>query len=234
MSAIRLARGFTGRDIVIKFARLLSRSRRLVAREGRVGTSDARHSELARGCRRRRETHAESALTNDADAVRAAFTGIIGDRTRVCHRPNFVAGNMGLRPAASRFSRTAARASPTTWCVTDIRRSDDRIQSGPRWRPSVVTGIKPDLTTLGKVIGGGLPVGAFGGRRDIMDQIAPLGPGLPGWYFIGQPARDGGGAWPRSAKSTTSRSTIDCQRTTRRSPPAARRQPHSDITCPLG
>jgi glutamate-1-semialdehyde 2,1-aminomutase len=51
-------------------------------------------------------------------------------------------------------------------------------------------GIKPDLTTLGKVIGGGLPVGAYGGRREIMEMIAPSGPGLPGRDAVRQPLGD--------------------------------------------
>ena len=60
-------------------------------------------------------------------------------------------------------------------------------------------GIKPDLTTLGKIIGGGMPVGAFGGRREIMERIAPLGPGLPGGHAVRQSGGDG--RWPGDARS---------------------------------
>ena len=56
-------------------------------------------------------------------------------------------------------------------------------------------GIKPDLTTLGKVIGGGLPVGAYGGRREIMEKVAPVRTCLPGGDAIRQPAGDGGRHW---------------------------------------
>ena len=54
--------------------------------------------------------------------------------------------------------------------------------------------VKPDLTCLGKIIGGGLPVGAYGGRADLMEHVSPAGPGVPGRHAVGQPARDGGRA----------------------------------------
>ena len=68
-------------------------------------------------------------------------------------------------------------------------------------------GIKPDLTTLGKIVGGGMPVGAFGGRREIMERIAPLGSGVPGRHAVGKSGRDGGGRWRRSRRSARRVST---------------------------
>ncbi len=68
--------------------------------------------------------------------------------------------------------------------------------------------VEPDLTTLGKIVGGGMPVGAFGGRRDIMDQIAPLGPIYQAGTLSGQPAWRWPRVSPRSPKSTINLSTI--------------------------
>ena len=83
--------------------------------------------------------------------------------------------------AAHRGARRAAR----------LRRGDDRL---PRRRggAQALFGITPDLTTLGKIIGGGLPVGAYGGRRDLMEHGRPGRAGLPGRHALGQPAGDGG------------------------------------------
>ena len=68
-------------------------------------------------------------------------------------------------------------------------------------------GVTPDLTTLGKIIGGGMPVGAYGGRRDIMQHIAPTGPGVPGRHAVRQSGRDGSRtrdpAWTRLSRIST-------------------------------
>ena len=94
----------------------------------------------------------------------------------------------------------------------------DEVMTGFRVHPRGVQGlygITPDLTTLGKVIGGGMPVGAFGGKRAIMEKIAPLGPGLPGRHAVRQSGGGGGGARDAARRSRRRASTTRSRRRTR-------------------
>jgi glutamate-1-semialdehyde 2,1-aminomutase len=121
---------------------------------------------------------------NDLAAVERLFDTFPRDIAAVIVEP--VAGNMGVVPPAPGFLeglRALTRAHGTVLVF-------DEVMSGFRVHPGGVqglTGIVPDLTTLGKVIGGGLPVGAYGGRREIMELIAPAGPVYQAGTLSGNP-----------------------------------------------
>ena len=146
--------------------------------------------------------------------MRAAVRSDIGSEI-ACVIVEPIAGNMNLRAAGARVPGNAARA------VRPARRVliFDEVMTGfrvARGGAQALYGITPDLTTLGKVIGGGMPVGAFGGRRDIMEKIAPLGPVYQAGTLSGNPvavaaglatldARPGAGLLRRARARTTAR-----------------------------
>ena len=123
---------------------------------------------------------------NDLDAGRGSVQGESGDAIAgVIVEP--VAGNMNLIAAGAGLSRRTARAVRPARRAADLRRGDDRLSRRIRGGAQGLYGITPDLTTLGKVIGGGMPVGAFGGKRAIMERIAPLGPVYQAGTLSGNP-----------------------------------------------
>jgi len=171
MSALRLARGFTGRDKLVKFAGCYhghGDSFLISAGSGALtmGTPDS--PGITAGT-----AHDTLSLPyNDLDAVRAAFEAHPKAIAAVIIEP--YVGNMGLvlpRPGFLAGLRELCTAHGALLIF-------DEVMTGFRVAPGGVQereGIRPDLTTLGKIIGGGLPVGAFGGRAEIMDQLSPLG-----------------------------------------------------------
>ena len=183
MSAIRLARGFTGRSLIIKFAGCYhghSDSLLVAAGSGALTHGEPDSAGVPREL---------AALTlvlpyNDPAAVRRAFAQYPGQIAAIIVEP--YPGNAGFylpRPGYLEFLReiTAAQGALLIF---------DEVMTGFRISPGGVQtalGITPDLTTLGKIIGGGLPVGAFGGRRDIMDAISPLGPVYQAGTLSGNP-----------------------------------------------
>jgi glutamate-1-semialdehyde 2,1-aminomutase len=183
MSAIRLARGFTGRDIIVKFEGCYhGHSDSLLIKAGSgaltfgVPTSPGVPTALA-------------ALTvtlnyNDAAQVRDVFSQI-GDRI-ACIIVEPVAGNMNCVPPAPGFLQTLRQECDRVGAVLIF----DEVMTGFRVAlggAQELYGVRPDLTTLGKIIGGGMPVGAFGGRRDIMERLAPLGPVYQAGTLSGNP-----------------------------------------------
>jgi glutamate-1-semialdehyde 2,1-aminomutase len=130
---------------------------------------------------------AEHTLTlqfNDADEVRKVFARHGGDIACVIVEP--VAGNMNCVPPRPGFLETLREACYAHGAVLIF----DEVMTGFRVAldgAQGLYGIRPDLTTLGKVIGGGMPVGAFGGRRDIMEKLAPLGPVYQAGTLSGNP-----------------------------------------------
>jgi glutamate-1-semialdehyde 2,1-aminomutase len=183
MSAIRLARGFTRRNKIIKFEGCYhGHSDSLLVKAGSgmltlgVPTSPGVPPELA--------AHTVTLTYNDADEVRTAFGQIGADVACVIVEP--VAGNMNCIPPVPGFLEVLREECTTHGAVLIF----DEVMTGFRVAKGgaqALYGIRPDLTTLGKIVGGGLPVGAFGGRRDIMEQIAPLGPVYQAGTLSGNP-----------------------------------------------
>ncbi|MCB1848800.1 MAG: glutamate-1-semialdehyde 2,1-aminomutase [Halieaceae bacterium] len=183
MSAIRLARGHTGRDTIVKFEGCYhGHSDSLLVKAGSgaltlgVPSSPGVPASLA-----------DLTLTltyNDPEGVRAAFAEF-GDRI-ACVIVEPVAGNMNCIPPAPGFLETLREVCTASGAVLIL----DEVMTGFRFGLQGAQGfygVEADLTTLGKVIGGGMPVGAFGGKRDIMEQIAPLGPVYQAGTLSGNP-----------------------------------------------
>jgi len=183
MSAIRLARGFTGRETIVKFEGCYhGHSDSLLIKAGSgaltfgVPTSPGVPKDLAK--------HTVTLAFNDAAQVRDAFRQIGGEIACVIVEP--VAGNMNCVPPAPGFL-AALRAEcdrAGALLIFDEVMTGFRVALGGA---QALYGIRPDLTTLGKIIGGGMPVGAFGGRRDIMEKLAPLGPVYQAGTLSGNP-----------------------------------------------
>ncbi|MCT3567059.1 glutamate-1-semialdehyde-2,1-aminomutase [Levilactobacillus brevis] len=171
MSAIRLARGYTHRDKIVKFiGNYHGHSDSLLVDAGSgmatfgINTSPGVPDEFAL------DTY--TVPYNDVAAIKALFAQ--HGREIACVIVEPVAGNMGVIPGTPEFLKTLRQLTTEN----DALLIFDEVMSGFRAGYHGVQGltkITPDLTTLGKVIGGGLPVGAFGGRRDIMEEITPEG-----------------------------------------------------------
>ena len=183
MSAIRLARGYTGRDLLIKFEGCYhGHSDSLLVKAGSGlltfgnPSSGGVPADLAQ--------HTLVLDYNDDEAVEQAFAQH-GERiAAVIVEP--VAGNMNLVAPRPEFLQ-CLRSQCTRYGSVLIF---DEVMTGFRVGPACAQGlysIRPDLTTLGKVIGGGMPVAAFGGRREIMEKIAPLGPVYQAGTLSGNP-----------------------------------------------
>jgi len=183
MSAIRLARGFTGRDTIVKFEGCYhGHSDSLLIKAGSgaltlgVPTSPGVPAALA--------AYTVTLDYNDAAQVREAFRQI-GERI-ACIIVEPVAGNMNCVPPAPGFLETLREECDRAGSVLIF----DEVMTGFRAAlggAQALYGVRPDLTTLGKIIGGGMPVGAFGGRRDIMERLAPLGPVYQAGTLSGNP-----------------------------------------------
>jgi len=183
MSAIRLARGFTGRDTIVKFEGCYhGHSDSLLIKAGSgaltlgVPTSPGVPHALA--------AHTVTLDYNDAAQVREVFSQI-GDRV-ACIIVEPVAGNMNCVVPAPGFLETLREVCDSSGAILIF----DEVMTGFRVAlggAQQLYGVRPDLTTLGKIIGGGMPVGAFGGRRDIMERLAPLGPVYQAGTLSGNP-----------------------------------------------
>jgi glutamate-1-semialdehyde 2,1-aminomutase len=171
MSAIRLARGFTNRSKILKFEGCYhGHADALLVKAGSGALTFGQPSSA--GVPPEVAAHTLTLQYNDSAAVKALFKEIGNEIACVIVEP--VAGNMNLIAPANGFLETL-RAECTKHGAVLIF---DEVMTGFRVAlggAQALYGIKPDLTTLGKVIGGGLPVGAFGGRKDIMSCLAPLG-----------------------------------------------------------
>jgi len=183
MSAIRLARGFTSRDSIVKFEGCYhGHSDSLLVKAGSGAlTLGVPSSPGVPACL------AEHTITlnfNDLDQVRDTFK-TTGDKI-ACIIVEPVAGNMNCIPPLPGFLEGLREICDTYGTVLIF----DEVMTGFRTAlggAQSLYGIRPDLTTLGKVIGGGMPVGAFGGRRDIMQHIAPTGPVYQAGTLSGNP-----------------------------------------------
>ena len=183
MSAIRVARGFTKRDNILKFEGCYhGHSDYLLAKAGSglatLGIPDSLGvpADFAK--------HTLTAPYNDLQAVQQ----IVKEHrdTLACIILEPIAGNMGVVPPAPEFLQGLRRLTEEH----DILLIFDEVISGFRVTyggAQTLYGMTPDLTVLGKIIGGGLPVGAYGGRKEIMDLIAPLGPVYQAGTLSGNP-----------------------------------------------
>jgi glutamate-1-semialdehyde 2,1-aminomutase len=183
MSAIRLARGFTGRDKIVKFEGCYhGHSDSLLVKAGSGALTLGEPS--SPGVPAALAEHTITLNYNDADQVRETFSQI-GDQI-ACVIVEPVAGNMNCIPPVEGFLETLRAVCDEYKSVLIF----DEVMTGFRVAlggAQAMYGVKPDLTTLGKIIGGGMPVGAFGGRRDIMEHIAPLGPVYQAGTLSGNP-----------------------------------------------
>ncbi len=183
MTALRLARAATGRDLVLKFTGCYHghADAFLVAAGSGVATLGLPNSPGV--------SEAVAAQTvvlpfNDLDAVETLFAATGDDISSVFVEP--VVGNSGLIPPMDGFLEGLRAVTKQYGALLVF----DEVMTGFRVAPGGAQeryGIEPDLTTLGKVIGGGLPVGAFGGRRDLMEQMAPAGPVYQAGTLSGNP-----------------------------------------------
>jgi glutamate-1-semialdehyde 2,1-aminomutase len=183
MSAIRVARGFTGRDLIVKYEGCYhGHYDSLLVKAGSglatFGTPDSAGipADFAR--------HTLVIPYNDEAALAQAFAERGDEISCVIIEP--VAGNMGCVPPAAGYLERLREltAAHGALLIFDEVMTGFRVAHGGAQE---LFGIKPDLTCLGKIIGGGLPVGAFGGRREVMDVVAPLGPVYQAGTLSGNP-----------------------------------------------
>ena len=183
MSAIRLARGFTRRDKIIKFSGCYhGHSDSLLIKAGSGALTHGHPDSAGVPASFARETIVLP--FNDRAALDAAFAANPGEIAGVILEP--YCGNVGfIMPDAGYLAYLRAiTAKHGTVLIFDEVMTGFRIAKGGVQEHNAIT---PDLTCLGKIIGGGLPVGAFGGRADIMDQLAPLGPVYQAGTLSGNP-----------------------------------------------
>ena len=183
MSALRLARAFTGRTKIVKFSgcyhghadQLLVQAGSGVATLGLPDSPGVTPGAVA---------DTLTASYNDLAAVERLFASHPGEIAAVIVEP--IAGNMGLVLPAEGFLDGLRELTAASGALLVF----DEVMTGFRVHPGgaqALYGITPDLTTLGKVIGGGLPVGAYGGRRDVMQLVAPAGPVYQAGTLSGNP-----------------------------------------------
>jgi glutamate-1-semialdehyde 2,1-aminomutase len=183
MSAIRLARGFTGRDLTVKFEGCYhGHVDSLLVKAGSgmatLGIADTQ------GVPRAFCDSTIALLFNSVDAVEQAFQSHGAKIASVIVEP--VVGNMGCVPPAPGFLQALRDITARHGALLIF----DEVMTGfrlARGGAQELYRIRPDLTTLGKVIGGGLPIGAYGGRADIMSRIAPSGPVYQAGTLSGNP-----------------------------------------------
>lgn len=183
MSAIRLARGYTGRDKIVKFEGCYhGHSDSLLVKAGSGALTFGVPS--SPGVPASLSEHTITLNYNDSAQVREVFADIGDQIAAIIVEP--VAGNMNCIPPVEGFLETLREVCDQSGSVLIF----DEVMTGFRVSKGgaqTYYGITPDLTTLGKVIGGGLPVGAFGGKKEIMQQISPLGPVYQAGTLSGNP-----------------------------------------------
>ncbi len=183
MSAIRLARGFTQRDKILKFDGCYHGHADCLLVKAGSGALTFGHPDSA-GVPASFAQHTLVVPYNDVDAVKNIFAANQNEIAAIIVEP--VPGNAGLylpRPGYLEFLRDITRANGTVLIFDEVMTGFRLARGGAQER----FGITPDLSTFGKIIGGGLPVGAFGGRADIMDYLAPLGPVYQAGTLSGNP-----------------------------------------------
>ena len=182
MSAIRLARGFTGRDDIVKFVGCYhGHSDSLLVEAGSGAATFGTPS--SPGVPADFTKHTLLAKYNNIESVKKCFAD---SKTIACVIIEPIAGNMGLVPADKEFLLELKKICEENGALLIF----DEVMSG--FRATIngaesTTGVSPDILTLGKVIGGGMPVGAFGARREIMALLSPKGPVYQAGTLSGNP-----------------------------------------------
>ena len=183
MSAIRLARAFTGRDKIIKFAGCYhGHADGLLVKAGSGALTHGIPTSAGVP-----ESYASETLVaeyNDIESVEKFFAANPSGIAAVITEP--VAGNMGVVPPAPGFLEALRKVTQDNGALLIF----DEVITGFRVGPNGAQGlfnVTPDITTMGKIIGGGLPVGAYGGRKKIMEMVAPLGPMYQAGTLSGNP-----------------------------------------------
>jgi len=183
MSAIRLARGYTGKNLIIKFDggyhghgdSLLVQAGSGVATLGQPDSAGV-PADFAK--------HTLSLPYNNIEAIKAAFASHAGEIAGVIIEP--VAGNMGCVPPLEGYLQELRELCTQQGVVLIV----DEVMTGFRvaWGGAQQRyGITPDITTLGKIVGGGMPLAAYGGKKEIMEKVAPLGPVYQAGTLSGNP-----------------------------------------------
>ena len=183
MSAIRLARGFTGRSKIIKFEGCYhGHADFLLVKAGSGALTFGNPTSAGVPA----ETAAQTLVLdyNDVAGLERTFTEMGGEIACIIVEP--FAGNMNLVKPTAEFMAAMRRLCDASGAllVFDEVMTGFRVDLGCAQK---LLGIRPDLTTLGKVIGGGMPVGAFGGRAEVMDKLAPVGPVYQAGTLSGNP-----------------------------------------------
>ncbi len=199
MSAIRAARGFTGRDKIIKFSGCYhghTDAMLVQAGSGLMTQNTPSSAGVPKGC-------TEDTLIadyNDIVSVQELFTAYYGQIAAVIVEP--VGANMGVVPPAPGFLQALRAACDENGALLIF----DEVITGFRLGLAGAQGyygVTPDLTTFGKIIGGGMPVGAYGGQREIMKKISPLGPVYQAGTLSGNPVAMAAGLAQLSALQYT-------------------------------
>jgi len=183
MTAIRLARGFTGRDVIVKFEGCYhGHADALLVKAGSGALTFGNPSSA--GVPANTAAHTAVLDYNNIEQVKTFFSS--EGKSVACVIVEPVAGNMNLVLPAGGFLETLREECTRHGALLIF----DEVMTGFRVAlggAQARFGVRPDLTTLGKVIGGGLPVGALGGRREIMEKLAPLGPVYQAGTLSGNP-----------------------------------------------
>ena len=191
MSAVRVARAATGRDRIVKFEGCYHGHADLFLVKAGSGALTL-GTPTSPGVTAAASADTVVAGYNDLDSVRRAFDANRGRIAALIVEP--IAGNMGVVPPADGFLRALREicAADGALLIFDEVISGFRASAGGAQE---VYGVKPDLTCLGKIIGGGLPVGAYGGRGDLMDLVSPAGPVYQAGTLSGNPLAMTAGLW---------------------------------------
>jgi len=191
MSAVRVARAATGRDAILKFEGCYhGHADAFLVKAGSgaltLGTP------TSPGVTRAASADTLVASYNDVDSVRAVFDANRDRIAAVIVEP--IAGNMGLVPPADGFLHSLRQQCTAAGALLIFDEVITGFRAAPGGAQSIAR-VRPDLTCLGKIIGGGLPVGAYGGRADLMDLVSPAGPVYQAGTLSGNPLAMTAGLW---------------------------------------
>ncbi len=191
MSAVRVARAATGRDRIVKFEGCYHGHADAFLVQAGSGALTL-GTPTSPGVTKAAAADTLLATYNDSNSVRQLFAASRGQIAAVIVEP--IAGNMGVVPPADGFLRELRELCDANGALLVF----DEVISGFRAAAGgaqEIYGVKPDLTCLGKIIGGGLPVGAYGGRADLMDLVSPAGPVYQAGTLSGNPIAMTAGIW---------------------------------------